>query len=170
MCFAFAKQMQAKRLSQGQSVRNRTLVRSATIRQGKQHRAQMRQILNTHRTTRAVWHRPCVPLSTRQTRPCKGAATPAFREQMTRQGAAMAVNTPQESAQFIYGEFDLFGPAVKAAHGPTSSLWARAISLCRCLPRVADGLLGRRVWLLPSARMEGQKPALVIGGRHGNVA
>ena len=76
----------------------------------------MGQILNTHRTTRAVWHRPCVPLSTRQTRPCKGAATPAFREQMTRQGAEVVVNTLQEFAQFIRREFDLFGPAVKAAN------------------------------------------------------
>ena len=44
------------------------------------------------------------------------AVTPAFREQMTRQGAEVIVNTPQEFAQFIRKEFDLFGPAVKAAN------------------------------------------------------
>ncbi len=44
------------------------------------------------------------------------AAMPAFREQMTRQGAEVLVNTPQEFAQFIRKEFDLFGPAVKAAN------------------------------------------------------
>ena len=46
----------------------------------------------------------------------KVTATPAFREQMTRQGAEVIVNTPQEFAQFIRKEFDLFGPAVKAAN------------------------------------------------------
>jgi tripartite-type tricarboxylate transporter receptor subunit TctC len=46
----------------------------------------------------------------------KVAATPAFREQMTRQGAEVVVNTPQEFAQFIRREFDWFGPAVKAAN------------------------------------------------------
>lgn len=46
----------------------------------------------------------------------KVAATPAFREQMTRQGAEVIVNTPPEFAQFIRKEFDLFGPAVKAAN------------------------------------------------------
>ncbi len=46
----------------------------------------------------------------------KVAATPAFREQMTRQGAEVIVNTPQKFGQFIRREFDLFGPAVKAAN------------------------------------------------------
>jgi tripartite-type tricarboxylate transporter receptor subunit TctC len=46
----------------------------------------------------------------------KVAATPAFHEQMTRQGAEVIFNTQQEFAQFIRREFELFGPAVKAAN------------------------------------------------------
>jgi len=46
----------------------------------------------------------------------KIAATPACREQMTRQGAVVIVNTAQAFEQFIRKEFELFGPAVKAAN------------------------------------------------------
>ena len=46
----------------------------------------------------------------------KVAATPAFKEQIARQGAEVIVITPQEFAQFIRVEFDKFGPVVKAAN------------------------------------------------------
>ncbi|MEQ1775629.1 MAG: tripartite tricarboxylate transporter substrate binding protein [Burkholderiales bacterium] len=46
----------------------------------------------------------------------KVAATQTFKEQMARQGAEVIINTPQEFAQFIRKEFELFGPAVRAAN------------------------------------------------------
>ncbi len=46
----------------------------------------------------------------------KIAATPAFREQMARQGAEVLISSPQDFGQFIRREFELFGPAVKAAN------------------------------------------------------
>lgn len=46
----------------------------------------------------------------------KVMATPAFREQMGRQGAEVLASNPQEFAQFIRKEFNLYGPVVKAAN------------------------------------------------------
>ncbi len=46
----------------------------------------------------------------------KVATTQAFKEQMARQGAEVVISEPQAFAQFIRREFDLFGPAVKAAN------------------------------------------------------
>ncbi len=59
---------------------------------------------------------PAHVLSQLHTTLVKVTALPAFREQMTRQGAEVVVNTPRDFAQFIRKEFDLFGPAVKAAN------------------------------------------------------
>lgn len=46
----------------------------------------------------------------------KVATTQAFKDQMARQGAEVMINTPQEFAQFIRKEFELFAPVVKAAN------------------------------------------------------
>lgn len=46
----------------------------------------------------------------------KVMATPGFREQMGRQGAEVLASNPQEFAQFIRKEFNLYGPVVKAAN------------------------------------------------------
>lgn len=46
----------------------------------------------------------------------KVAASPAFREQMARQGAEVVTSSQAEFTAFIRREFDAFGPAVKAAN------------------------------------------------------
>jgi len=46
----------------------------------------------------------------------KVAATAAFREQMSRQGAEVIVSTPQEFAQFIRKEYEMYAPTVNAAN------------------------------------------------------
>lgn len=66
-------------------------------------------LIAQHATPKPVLDRLYVALE-------KVMASPAFREQMARQGAEVVASSPQEFAQFIRKEFNLYGPVVKAAN------------------------------------------------------
>jgi tripartite-type tricarboxylate transporter receptor subunit TctC len=66
-------------------------------------------LIAQHATPKPVLDRLYVALG-------KVVTAPAFREQMARQGAEVIASNPQEFAQFIRKEFDLYGPVVKAAN------------------------------------------------------
>lgn len=66
-------------------------------------------LIAQHATPKPVLDRLYVALG-------KVVTAPTFREQMARQGAEVVASNPQEFAQFIRKEFDLYGPVVKAAN------------------------------------------------------